>query len=319
MKAAVVDRYGPPEVVHVADVATPVPRDREVLVRIRATTICAADWRVRKADPFVVRFFNGLWKPRRQILGAEFSGTIEAVGPHVTRFQPGDDVFGNAGLGFGAHAEYICLREDAALEPKPRNMTYEEAAAVTFGAVSAWSFLRRAKVRAGQRVLVYGASGSVGVFAVQLAKHLGARVTAVCSTANVAMVKSLGADAVIDYTREDFSTAGRIYDVIFDTVGKAGVARSRKSIVHGGVYVLIGGSPSLSWLGWIWPALTGSVKVVTGVASLKPGDMPFFRTLLEEGRLRTVIDRRYPLEKIAEAHRYVEGGHKKGHVVITIA
>jgi len=318
MKAAVYDRYGPPEVVRIADLATPVPKDDEVLVRIRATTVAAADWRLRKADPFVVRFFNGFWRPRRRILGTEFAGTIESVGKNVTRFRPGDDVFGSTGLAFGAHAEYIRLPENGALETKPRNMTHEEAAAVMFGAVSALSFLRRAQIRSGQRVLVYGASGSVGVFAVQLAKHFGAHVTGVCSTANVALVKSLGADVVVDYTREDFSIAGRVFDIVFDTVGKAGFARSRNSIKRGGVYALIG-PPSLSTLGWIFPAIARSVRIVVGVASLGEGDIAFFKALIEQGEMRTVIDKRYPMERIVEAHRHAESGHKKGHVVIVVA
>src|SRR5438105_1860643 len=265
MKAAVYNRYGPPDVVHVEDVATPVHKDNEVLVRIHATTICAADWRLRKADPFLVRLFNGLWRPRRHILGAELAGTIEAVGKSVTRFRAGDDVFGSTGFKFGAHAEYICLPEDRALETKPRNMTHEEAAAVMFGATSALSFLRRAKIQAGQRVLIYGASGTVGVFAVQLAKHFGAHVTGVCSTANLALVQSLGADAVVDYTREDFSAAGRVYDIVFDTVGKSGFSRTMRSLKRGGAYVLIGGFPLLpTAAGSLWAAITRSAKVVQG-------------------------------------------------------
>jgi len=319
MKAAVYDRYGPPDVVHVVDVDTPVPKENEVRVRIHATTICAADWRLRKADPFLVRFMNGLWKPKRRMLGAEFAGTVESVGKNVTRFRPADEVFGNTGFTFGAHAEYICLPESGALEAKPRNMTFEEAAAVTFGAVSALSFLRRAKIQAGQRVLIYGASGSVGVFAVQLAKHFGAHVTGVCSTANLGLVQSLGADAVVDYTREDFSSAGRVYDIVFDTVGKSGFSRTMRSLKRGGAYVLIGGFPLLpTAVGSLWAAITRSARVVTGVASLAAGDMAFFKTLIEQGQLRTVIDRRYPLEQIAEAHRYAEAGHKKGHVVIVV-
>src|SRR5437016_6852349 len=209
MKAAVFTRYGPPDVLEIKDVEKPVPRDNEVLVRIHATTICAADWRLRKADPFLVRMFNGFVTPKRRILGTEFAGTIESVGKKVMRFRAGDEVFGSTGFTFGAHAEYFCLAETGAIDTKPRNMTHEEAAAVMFGATSALSFLRRAKIQAGQRVLIYGASGSVGVFAVQLAKHFGTRVTGVCSTANLDLVKSLGADDVIDYTREDFSKGGR--------------------------------------------------------------------------------------------------------------
>jgi NADPH:quinone reductase-like Zn-dependent oxidoreductase len=318
MKAAVYNRYGPPDVVHVADVDTPVPKDNEVLVRIHATTVCAADWRLRKADPFLVRMFNGVWRPKRHILGAEFAGTIESVGKNVTRFRAGDDVFGSTGFNFGAHAEYICLPEDRALEIKPRNMSHEEAAAVMFGATSALSFLRRANIQAGQHVLVYGASGSVGTFAVQLAKYFGAHVTGVCSTGNVGLVKSLGADLVVDYTREDFSRAGRVYDIVFDTVGKSGFSRSMKSLKRGGVYVLVGGALLPSALGWIRAAITRSAKIVVGVASLGDGDIAFFKDLIEAGRMRTVIDRRYPLEQIAEAHRYVEAGHKKGHVVVLL-
>ncbi|HEV3141623.1 MAG TPA: NAD(P)-dependent alcohol dehydrogenase, partial [Vicinamibacterales bacterium] len=259
-------------------------------------------------------------RPKRRILGTEFAGTIESVGKNVTRFRVGDAVFGSTGFSFGAHAEYICAPESGALETKPRNMTYEEAAAVMFGAISALSFLRKAKIQAGQRVLIYGASGSVGVFAVQLAKHFGAHVTAVCSTANVDLVKGLGADAVVDYTREDFSHAGRVYDMVFDTVGKSGFSRSLKSIKRGGAYVLIGGFDLLpTALGMLRAVITRSARVVSGVASLGEGDIRFFKDLIEQGKMRTVIDRRYPLEQIVDAHRYAEAGHKKGHVVIVLA
>jgi NADPH:quinone reductase-like Zn-dependent oxidoreductase len=322
MKAAVYTRYGPPEVVSIQEVAKPVPADNEVLVRVRAATVCAADWRLRKADPFMVRFINGLSRPKIQILGAEFAGTVEAVGKTVTRFAVGDAVFGSPGLKFGAHAEYVCVLEKQ-LASKPVNMTFDEAAAVMFGGVSALHFLRKAKVQAGQRVLIYGASGSVGVFAVQLAKNLGAHVTGVCSTANLEMVKALGADEVVDYTREDFSKAGRVYDVIFDTVGKSGFTRSMNSLKRGGAYVLVGGSGTLaSLLGLLvrglWLALTGTAKVIGGMARAEAGDQAFLKGLIETGKLKTVIDKRYSLDEIAEAHRHAEAGHKKGHVVVLL-
>src|SRR5437773_8736964 len=285
MKAAVYTRYGPPDVLEITDVPKPVPNDKEVLVRIHATTVCAADWRIRKADPFMVRFMNGFWRPKRiPVLGAEFAGKVESVGKAVTRFGEGDQVFGSPGFKFGAHAEYVCLREDALLAIKPVNMTLEEAAAVLFGGVSALHFLRKAKIQAGQKVLVYGASGSVGVFAVQLAKHFGARVTGVCSTANLDLVRSLGADEVVDYTREDFSKAGRVYDIVFDTVGKSGFSRTLKSLKRGGFYVLVGGDGRLSSileliLRGLWVSITGAAKVISGVASATPEDQSFLKGL----------------------------------------
>lgn len=324
MKAAVYTRYGPPDVLEIKDVAKPVPGDNEVLVRIHATTVCAADWRMRKADPFFIRVMNGIRAPRKiPILGVEFAGTVESVGKAVTRFGEGDPVFGSTGFKFGTHAEYACLPEDGLLAIKPVNMTFEEAAAVLFGAASALHFLRKAKIQAGQKVLIYGASGSVGVFAVQLAKHFGAHVTGVCSTANLDLVKSLGADEVVDYTREDFSRAGRVYDTVFDTVGKSGFSRSLKSLKRGGSYVLVGGSGRLSdilevILRGMWISSTGAAKVISGVANATPEDLSFLKGLIEAGKLRTVIDRRYPLAEIAEAHRYAEAGHKKGHVVILL-
>jgi NADPH:quinone reductase-like Zn-dependent oxidoreductase len=324
MKAAVYNRYGPPDVLEIKDVEKPVPRDNEVLVRIHATTVCAADWRLRKADPFLVRFINGLWGPKKiHILGTEFAGKVESVGKAVTRFAEGDQVFGSTGFKFGAHAEYVCVPEGGTLATKPVNMTLEEAAAVLFGGVSALHFLRKAKIQAGQKVLVYGASGSVGIFTVQLAKHFGAHVTGVCSTANLELVKSLGADEVVDYTREDFSRAGRVYDIVFDTVGKSGFSRSMKSLKRGGFYVLVGGSGRLSAiLGLILRgmlvSITGAAKVISGVTRGAAGDQAFLKGLIEAGKLRTVIDRRYSLDEIAEAHRYAEAGHKKGHVVILL-
>jgi len=326
MKAAVYSRYGPPEVVHVQDVAKPAPKDNEILVRVHATTICAADWRFRKADPFIIRFLNGLSRPKRiRILGMEMAGTVESVGKAVTRFAAGDEVFGGPVFKFGAHAEYVCLPEDGTVAKKPTNMTLVEAAAVLFGGFSALHFLRAAKIQVGQRVLIYGASGSVGVFAVQLAKHFGARVTAVCSTTNLGLVKSLGADEAVDYTREDFSKAGRVYDVVFDAVGKSGLSRSLKSLKRGGFYVLVGlarrgliSSFLSTMLVGIWLSFTGRGKVISGGAPGKAADLAFLKGLIEAGKIRTVIDRRYPLDEIAEAYRYAETEHKKGHVVVIL-
>ena len=321
MKAAVYTRYGPPDVLEVKDVARPVPADNEVLVRIHAATVCAADWRMRKADPFIVRFMNGLWSPKIHILGMEFAGEVESVGKAVSRFRERDQVFGATGFKFGAHAEYACVSEDALLAAKPTNMTFEEAAAVLFGGVTALHFLRQARIQAGQKVLIYGASGSVGIFAVQLAKHFGAHVTGVCSSANLGLVKSLGADEVIDYTREDFSAAGPVYDIVFDAVGKSGFSRGLKSLKRGGCYVMIAPSGGmLSVLGdilrGIWVSITGAARVVGGMTRTAAGDLSFLKELIEAGKLRTVIDRRYSLGEIAEAHRHAEAGHKKGHVVV---
>lgn len=324
MRAAVYERYGPPSVVEIRDVDRPVPGKKDVLVRIHATTVSAADWRLRSANPFLARFMNGLWRPKRvAILGLEFAGTVESVGEAVSRFAPGDQVFGSTGFDFGTHAEYVCVPEDRSLATKPVNMSLEEAAAVMFGGVSALHFLRKAEVRAGQKVLVYGASGSVGVFAVQLAKHFGAHVTGVCSTANLDLVRSLGANAVVDYTQEDFSQAGRVYDVVLDTVGKSGYTRSLRSLVRGGYYVRVGGSGRLLAMLWdilrgTWVSMTGAAKVVSGVAHAAAGDQSFLKSLIEDGKLRTVIDRRYSLDEIAEAHRYVEAGRKRGHVLIIL-
>jgi NADPH:quinone reductase-like Zn-dependent oxidoreductase len=319
MKAAVFSRYGTPEVIEVREVPKPAPGDKEVLVRIHATTVCTADWRIRKADPFLVRIMMGLRRPTRiNILGMEFAGTVESTGKAVTQFRAGDQVFGGTGFKFGTHAEYTCVPEDGALAIKPVNMTHEEAGAVFFGGVTALYFLRRGNIQAGKRVLIYGASGSVGTFAVQLAKHFGAHVTGVCGTANLDLVKSLGADEVVDYTTEDFSKAGRIYDIVLDTVGKSGFWRSMKSLKRGGFYLLVAGSLLPSWLGRVWASITGAGKIVSGITQGEPGDPAFLKGLIEAGELRTVIDKCYPLDRIAEAHRYAEAGHKKGNVVISV-
>ncbi len=324
MKAAVYREYGPPEVVQILDVPTPVPKDNEMLVRIHASTVCSADWRLRKADPFFIRAVFGLRRPKRlNILGMEFAGTVESVGQGVTRFSEGDQIFGATGFKFGTHAEYACVAEDGTVAKRPDNLVSENAAGVFFGGLTALDFLRRGKIGAGQRVLIYGASGSVGTFAVQLAKHSGARVTGVCSTANLELVRSLGADEVVDYTREDFSRAGRVYDMVFDTVGKSGFSRSMRSLKRGGFWIRVGGSgrvgEMLANIGQeMWASLTGAAKVVGGVTKATPGGLVFLKELMEAGELRAVIDRCYPLEQIAEAHRYAEAGHKKGNVVILI-
>jgi len=323
LKAAVYRRYGPPDVLQIEDVDKPVPKDNQVLVRVHATTVCTADWRIRKADPFIVRFIAGLLRPKIHILGMEFAGKIESVGKAVTRFVEGDQVFGGTGFQFGSNAEYVCVPEDSTLAIKPVNMTLEEAAAVWFGGMTALDFLRRAKIQAGQKILIYGASGSVGTFAVQLAKHFGAHVTGVSSTANLELVKSLGADEVVDYTRDDFSRAGRIYDIVFDAVGKSGFSRSLKSLKRGGFYVQVGYSGRLAsipggMIGGRWASITGAAKVIGGVTRGTAEDQSLLKGLIEAGKLKAVIDRRYSLEQIAEAHRYAEAGHKKGNVVIVL-
>lgn len=327
MRAAVITGYGPADVVQVKQVERPRPGDNEVLVRVRASTVCAADWRIRKADPFVVRFLAGFLRPTKiPIGGMELAGTVESAGKAVTRFAVGDEVFGGTLFKLGAHAEYARVPE-AQLAKKPVNLPLDDAAAVFFGGMTVLGFLENAGIQRGDRVLVYGASGSVGVFAVQLAKHFGAHVTAVCSTANLSLVKSLGADEVVDYTREDFSKAGKVYDMIFDTVGKSGYWRSLMSLKRGGYYVLVAGlglerfvlGVVASWLGGVWASVTGAAKVINAP---KRGDtaarLLLLKELIESGMLRTVIERRYSLEEIAEAHRHAEGGHKKGHVLIVM-
>jgi len=309
VRAAVYRKYGPPEVLQVTEIGKPIPKDNQILVRVFATTVTSGDVRLRKADPFIVRLFFGLLGPRKHVLGSDLAGEVEVVGKEVRRFKVGDQVFG---LGVKTYAEYACLKEDGPRAIKPVNVSFEEAAAIPWGAGCSLYFLRRGGIRAGQRVLIYGASGSLGTAAVQLAKHFGAEVTGVCSTANLDLVKSLGADKVIDYTKEDFTTSGP-YDLIYHTVGKISFSRSVKSLRKRGVYVsalLL--APSLRRL------RAGGRKVIGGIAKVKAEDMTFLKELVEAGKLRPVIDQRFPLEQIAEAHRHVERGHKKGNVVITL-
>lgn len=317
MNAAVYNQYGTPEVLQLTALTKPNPEDNEILVKIHATAVTSADSRLRKADPFAVRFFFGLFKPKKPILGGVLSGEVEAVGKNVQKFKVGDPVFGSAFPQFGAYAEYICLPETAALVIKPKNVSHEEAAALPFGGMTAVHFLRKVEIRPGQKVLIYGASGAVGTAAVQIAKFFGAEVTGVCSTTNIDMVKSLGADKVIDYTQTDFEKSGEQYDVVYETVNKASFSSCIAALKNNGTLILGAGMP-IEILRGVWISLTSSKKVVSGVALETAEAVSFLQKLAEAGQLKAVIDKKYPLEQIVEAHGYVDKGHKKGNVVIQL-
>ncbi len=314
MRAVVYDRYGPPQVQRLEDVERPVPKDDEVLVKVHSTTVTRSDCGWLSAKPFIVRYFTGLLRPKQKIIGMEFAGEVEAVGAAVTEFQAGDDVFGVKT--FGAHAEFVCVRERAPIAHKPAGMSFDEAAAVCDGACCALSCLR-GELRAGRSILVYGASGSIGSAAVQLARHAGANVTAVCNTKTLELVRSLGADAVVDYTREDFTKSGKTYDLIFDAVGKQSFLHCRHSLKPGGIYIATDGFRNILW--WALTSRIGSRRGKIGIARYTKADVLFLKQLIEAGEYRAVIDRTYPLEDVVAATEYVETGQKTGNVVLTVA
>jgi NADPH:quinone reductase-like Zn-dependent oxidoreductase len=313
MRAIVHDRYGPPDVLHVEDVERPAPMDDEVLVNVHATTVTRTDCHMRAASPFIWRFMLGLRRPKRRVLGLEFAGVIEAVGSAVTEFNVGDRVFG---LRNGSHAEYVCVREAGLIAHMPAGMTFEDAAAVCDGMSQAWAHLRKAGVGKGTRLLVYGASGSCGTAAVQLGKYAGAHVTAVCNTKNVELVRSLGADEVIDYLQEDFTKNGQTYDVILDAVAKHSFFRSRGSLVPGGLYVATDRLYNFPLALVTRPFK--KKKVVFTVSGYERENVLLVKELVEKGRYRAVVDRTYPLDDVVEATRYVESWQKTGNVVLTV-
>jgi NADPH:quinone reductase-like Zn-dependent oxidoreductase len=327
MKAIIWTKYGPPDVLQLKEVEKPTPLDNEVLIKIHATTVTAGDCEIRSLKfslllRLLMRLGFGLKGPRKRfsIPGVELAGEIESVGKDVKLFRKGDQVFGTSVEFFGAYAEYICLPEEGkagAMAIKPANMTYEEAAAVPVGGLEALNFLRKANIQSGQKVLINGASGSIGTFAVQLAKYYGAEVTGVGNPTSLEVMKSIGAIKVIDYTQEDFTKSGETYDIIFDVVGKSSFSGSISSLKKNGIYLLANPKPSL-YIRGLWTSMTSSKRVISGLTKQKTEDLIFLKELIEAGKIKSVIDRRYPLEKIAEAHSYVDKGQKTGNVVINL-
>jgi NADPH:quinone reductase-like Zn-dependent oxidoreductase len=322
VKAIVYTRYGPPGVLRLEEMDKPMPKVDEVLIKVRATTVTAGDCRVRSLDVpagfgLISRLVLGVFGPRQPILGTELAGEIEATGKDVTRFRVGDQIFASSGAGMGCYAEHKIMREDAAIVPKPANLSFEDAAAIPFGGATALAFFRRGNIRSGDKVLINGASGGVGTAAVQLAKHFGADVTGVCSTSNLDLVRSIGADSVIDYTREDFTEKDQTYDIILDTVGTVPFSRAKNSLKRGGrLLQVLAGLPDMLQIPWV--RITSSKKVIAGTFAVRAEDLRLLAGLAEAGELRPVIDRRYPFEQMAEAHSYVDRGHKKGNVVVTL-
>ena len=321
MKAVVQDRYGPPEVLRIEEVERPIPKDDEILIRVRASTVTQSDTHARRPDPFLWRLAFGLRRPRLRTLGVELAGEVAAVGAAVREFKVGDEVFGHPSTYFGAHAEYVRGSERGALALKPLGMSFDEAAAVCDGAAQALYSLRKADVGEGRRIVIYGASGSLGTAAVQLARHFGAHVTAVCGTDHVELVRSLGADEVVDYRKQDFTKTGQTYDAIIDAVGKYSFRRGRRSLKPGGTYIATDGGRFLleTLASYLATRFVGSKRVRTAIGRRMKKDVLFFKELIEAGEFRAVVDRRYPMDEVVEAHRYVETWHKAGNVVLTIA
>lgn len=322
MKAWVYERYGPPDVLQLKDVPKPTPRDNEVLIQTRATTVTSGDWRVRSLHVpagfgLPARLALGISGPKQPILGTELAGVVESIGKDVTKFKAGDEVFAFAGVAMGCHAEYKCMPENGRVALKPANLTFEEAAALSFGGSTCLDFFRRGQLQRGDRVLVNGASGAVGSAAVQLATHLGADVTAVCGPANIELVTSLGANRVIDYTREDFTKSGETYDIIIDTAGTAPFFRSKSSLrARGRLLVVLGSLPNMLMVPWV--SMTSSKRIIAGPAAERPEYLHRLAELAGAGAFKPVIDRRYPFAQMIEAHRYVDTGRKRGNVVITL-